>query len=200
MTGSLDLPAAGVETAPSGHIVVDAASRTSSEAELQCSIEAQQRRGERVPSSRLGRLRARRRHRPNRPHADRPRSGTRTLDSQLALAVLRVQTYSAAFSAVFVVSYPPVLTRCSEDSARDRPPAPRLAYSARRPTAIAAGRLLSDRLFGGASEADTLMDYDFVPTVVFSHPPLAVCGLTEARSSRDLAEIWPRSGRDLAEI
>ncbi|EOD22605.1 glutathione reductase [Emiliania huxleyi CCMP1516] len=41
------------------------------------------------------------------------------------------------------------------------------------PTAIAAGRLLSDRLFGGASEADTLMDYDFVPTVVFSHPPLA---------------------------
>jgi len=44
------------------------------------------------------------------------------------------------------------------------------------------------------------MDYDFVPTVVFSHPPLAVCGLTEARSSRDLAEIWPRSGRDLAEI
>ena len=66
---------------------------------------------------------------------------------------------------------------------------PALAYPARRPTAIAAGRLLSDRLFGGASEADTLMDYDFVPTVVFSHPPLAVCGLTEARSSRDLAEI-----------
>lgn len=50
------------------------------------------------------------------------------------------------------------------------------------PTAIAAGRLLSDRLYGGAAEKDTLMDYDLVPTVVFSHPPLAVCGLTEAEA------------------
>jgi len=47
------------------------------------------------------------------------------------------------------------------------------------PTAIAAGRLLSDRLFGGLSEEETLMDYDNVPTAVFSHPPLAVMGLTE---------------------
>ena len=32
------------------------------------------------------------------------------------------------------------------------------------PTAIAAGRLLSDRLFGGVPEEQTIMDYDMVPT------------------------------------
>ena len=83
------------------------------------------------------------------------------------------------------------------------------------PTAIAAGRLLSDRLFAGTPEEETKMDYDMVPTrpphtvhcphtvhtfprrtahlcapcvfrqvptVVFSHPPLAVMGLTEAQA------------------
>jgi len=50
------------------------------------------------------------------------------------------------------------------------------------PVAIAAGRLLSDRLFGGVSEAETLMDYDMIPTAVFSHPPLGVMGLTEEQA------------------
>jgi len=50
------------------------------------------------------------------------------------------------------------------------------------PTAIAAGRLLSDRLYNGVPEEETIMDYDMVPTVVFSHPPLAVMGLTEAQA------------------
>jgi len=50
------------------------------------------------------------------------------------------------------------------------------------PTAIAAGRLLSDRLFGGVPEEQTIMDYNMVPTVVFSHPPLAVMGLTEEQA------------------
>ena len=50
------------------------------------------------------------------------------------------------------------------------------------PVAIAAGRLLSDRLFNGLPLEETKMDYEQVPTVVFSHPPLAVMGLTEAEA------------------
>ncbi|CAM9581788.1 unnamed protein product [Scytosiphon promiscuus] len=51
------------------------------------------------------------------------------------------------------------------------------------PMAIAAGRRLSDRLFAGMPEAKA--DYTNVPTVVFSHPPMGTCGLTEpeARST-----------------
>ncbi len=44
------------------------------------------------------------------------------------------------------------------------------------PVAIAAGRRLSDRLFGGKKDAH--LDYDNVPTVVFSHPPMGTVGLT----------------------
>lgn len=46
------------------------------------------------------------------------------------------------------------------------------------PLAVAAGRRLSDRLFGGMP--DSRLDYDNVPTVVFAEPPLAMVGLTEA--------------------
>lgn len=45
------------------------------------------------------------------------------------------------------------------------------------PVAIAAGRRLADRLFGGV--ADARLDYEDVPTVVFSHPPVGAVGLTE---------------------
>eukprot|EP00752_Nemacystus_decipiens_P010117 g9018.t1 len=45
------------------------------------------------------------------------------------------------------------------------------------PMAIAAGRRLSDRLFGGLDGAKA--DYNNVPTVVFSHPPIGTIGLTE---------------------
>jgi glutathione reductase (NADPH) len=46
------------------------------------------------------------------------------------------------------------------------------------PVAIAAGRRLSDRLFGGMK--DRRLDYSNIPTVIFSHPPIGTVGLTEA--------------------
>ena len=51
------------------------------------------------------------------------------------------------------------------------------------PVAIAAGRHLADRLFGG--KPDARLDYDGIPTVVFSHPPIGTVGLTETEA-RDL--------------
>ncbi len=45
------------------------------------------------------------------------------------------------------------------------------------PVAIAAGRRLSDRLFGG--QPDRYLDYTNIPTVVFGHPPIGTVGLTE---------------------
>lgn len=45
------------------------------------------------------------------------------------------------------------------------------------PVAIAAGRRLSDRLFGG--QPDRRVHYDIIPTVVFSHPPIGTIGLSE---------------------
>ncbi|MGH8210015.1 MAG: FAD-dependent oxidoreductase, partial [Steroidobacteraceae bacterium] len=50
------------------------------------------------------------------------------------------------------------------------------------PVAIAAGRRLSDRLFGGMR--DRYLDYNNIPTVVFGHPPIGTVGLTEA-AARD---------------
>jgi glutathione reductase (NADPH) len=48
------------------------------------------------------------------------------------------------------------------------------------PVAIAAGRRLSDRLFGGQDQRR--LDYANIPTVIFSHPPIGTVGLTEAEA------------------
>jgi glutathione reductase (NADPH) len=45
------------------------------------------------------------------------------------------------------------------------------------PVAIAAGRRLADRLFGGMPGRK--LSYDTIPTVIFSHPPIGTVGLTE---------------------
>ena len=45
------------------------------------------------------------------------------------------------------------------------------------PVAIAAGRRLADRLFG--DEPNACLDYDNIPSVIFSHPPIGTVGLTE---------------------
>lgn len=48
------------------------------------------------------------------------------------------------------------------------------------PVAIAAGRKLAERLFGG--KPDAKLDFTDAPTVVFSHPPIGTVGLTEAEA------------------
>lgn len=50
------------------------------------------------------------------------------------------------------------------------------------PVAIAAGRRLSHRLFGGAQFSTLKLDYDNIPSVVFSHPEVGSIGLTEPQA------------------
>ena len=48
------------------------------------------------------------------------------------------------------------------------------------PVAIAAGRRLADRIYGGME--GRYLDYRLVPTVIFSHPPMGTVGMTEAEA------------------
>ncbi|MGN8199885.1 glutathione-disulfide reductase [Salinisphaera sp. RV14] len=48
------------------------------------------------------------------------------------------------------------------------------------PVAIAAGRRLADRLFGGMPERR--LNYHNIPSVVFTHPPIGTVGLSEAEA------------------
>jgi glutathione reductase (NADPH) len=50
------------------------------------------------------------------------------------------------------------------------------------PVAIAAGRKLSDRLFGPEKFKDSKLDFDLIPSVVFAHPEVGSIGLSEPQA------------------
>jgi len=50
------------------------------------------------------------------------------------------------------------------------------------PVAIAAGRKLSDRLFGPEKFKASKLNYDLIPSVVFAHPEIGSIGLTEPQA------------------
>ena len=52
------------------------------------------------------------------------------------------------------------------------------------PVAIAAGRKLSDRLFGGPKFKESKLDYQNIPSVVFAHPEVGSIGLTEPEARK----------------
>ena len=54
------------------------------------------------------------------------------------------------------------------------------------PVAIAAGRRLSDRLFGGVKDAHLI--YDNIPSVVFAHPEVGSIGLTEPDARKQFGD------------
>ena len=54
------------------------------------------------------------------------------------------------------------------------------------PVAVAAGRALAERLFGG--QPDSHLDYENIPSVVFSHPPVAGVGLSETEAHAQYGE------------
>ncbi len=53
------------------------------------------------------------------------------------------------------------------------------------PVAIQAGRKLAHRIFD--NQPDAKVDYDTIPSVVFSHPPVATVGLTEEQADEKYA-------------
>lgn len=55
------------------------------------------------------------------------------------------------------------------------------------PVALAEGHVLADRLYGGRSDRD--VNYDNIPTAVFSIPPVATCGLTEEEARKRFGKV-----------
>lgn len=55
------------------------------------------------------------------------------------------------------------------------------------PVAIAAGRRLSDRLYNGMNNRH--LNYNNIPTVVFSHPPIGTIGLTEDEANAKFDQV-----------
>jgi len=50
------------------------------------------------------------------------------------------------------------------------------------PVAIAAGRRLADRLFGPPHLSNSRLNYEYIPSVVFSHPEVGTIGLSETQA------------------
>ncbi len=55
------------------------------------------------------------------------------------------------------------------------------------PVAISAGRKLAERLFN--NRANSKVDYENIPSVVFSHPPIGTVGVTEAEARNQYDDI-----------
>lgn len=56
------------------------------------------------------------------------------------------------------------------------------------PVAIAAGRALGNRLFGGPKFKDSKLDYTNIPSVVFAHPEVGSIGMTEPEAKEKFGE------------
>lgn len=56
------------------------------------------------------------------------------------------------------------------------------------PVAIAAGRKLANRLFGGPEFKNAKLDYENIPSVVFAHPEVGSIGLTEPAAKEKYGE------------
>jgi len=54
------------------------------------------------------------------------------------------------------------------------------------PVAVAAGRRLADRLYN--DQTDRHLDYELIPTVVFSHPPIGTVGMTEQEAKAEYGD------------
>lgn len=54
------------------------------------------------------------------------------------------------------------------------------------PVAIQAGRRLSERIFNGKN--NSYLNYDNIPTVIFSHPPIGTIGLSEPEAKKKYGE------------
>jgi len=54
------------------------------------------------------------------------------------------------------------------------------------PVAIAAGRRLADRLYGGMDGRH--LEYRLIPTVIFSHPPIGTVGMTEDEARSEFGD------------
>ena len=54
------------------------------------------------------------------------------------------------------------------------------------PVAVAAGRRLADRLYN--NQSDRHLDYELIPSVVFSHPPIGTVGATEEAARAEFGD------------